>query len=246
MNSADPAARLLRLLALLQARRRWSPADLAARLEVSSRTLRRDLQRLEQLDYRVERKPGPGGYYALGRGARIPPLLFDDEEVVALVAGLRMLEEQASDDAAARALVKLRQVLPGRLSATAGAVIAATQTARPAGGDAEPAQDPRLDLELLKHLAHAGAEALVVRFDYRDQVDRESAREVDSVLCVQLRGRWYVVGFDRDRQEWRTFRMDRISGVRLGRPASRRELPFGDVAAWFASDFGRSPQRPLS
>jgi predicted DNA-binding transcriptional regulator YafY len=231
----DPTARTLRLLLLLGSRPTWSGPELADRLGVSPRTLRRDLERLQRLDYRVRSRPGPGGHYSLGSGDRLPPLMFDDDEVLALVAALRMIEERLPDDAAARALAKLRQVLPRRLGSIARDVSAGSESVR---------RDPAdLDLDLLSTLTQAAATDRAVEFGYRDRSGTVSHRHVESLRCVHSRSRWYVVGFDTDRDDWRLFRMDRITNLSVGdRAATMRDGP-SDLAAWFSTDFGRLTPR---
>ena len=232
MGATDPTTRVLRLLALLQARAQWAPQELAERLGVSTRTLRRDLSRLEGLDIRVVRRPGPGGHYALGRGNRIPPLVFDDEEVLALVLGLRMVEERLGDDASGRALAKLLHVLPGRLAELARDLAEHSEALHREPVDVEPG--------VLAALAGAGARSLSVGFTYLDQQGRTSTRTVDSVHCLQSRGVWYVVAHDLGRSEWRLFRVDRVSDLRTGPPAPRRDPPAAEVSRWLTSDFGRA------
>lgn len=231
MGEDDPTTRTLRLLALLQSRPRWAAHELADRLQVSPRTLRRDIARLQALDYRVESRPGPGGHYALSAGTRMPPLLFDDKEVLALIAGLRMIEDRLSDDAAASALAKLRQVLPRRLASVAEAATRGTESVR--------RRAPDLDLATLGALFVASTEDRTVDFAYRDREGRPSSRRTDSVLCVQSRGEWYLIGFDLDRADWRAFRVDRLSEVRTGARVPRRERPWTSLRAWLTSDFGR-------
>lgn len=234
---ADPTARTLRLLTLLCSRRTWSGAELAQRLDVSPRTLRRDLDRLQRLDYHVRSRPGPGGSYSLAAGSRVPPLTFDDDEVLALVAGLRMVEDRVAEDAAARALAKLLQVLPRRLATVAREVSVGSETVRRRPAD--------LDLDLLSTLTQAAAKSCSVEFDYRDQAGRASQRHVDTLRCVHSRGQWYVVGFDTDRDDWRLFRIDRVTNLRVG-PRTRiaRDGPGDGLFTWFTTDFGRATVNP--
>ena len=232
--SGDPTARTLRLLGLLQARAEWPAAELAARLGASGRTLRRDLDRLRSLGYAVESRPGPGGHYALRGGGRMPPLLFEADEVVAVVAALRMVEERVAGDAAQRALAKLARLLPPDTTATARAVTAGSEAAR--------RDPPDLDLEALEALTGAGVEDRGVRFGYVDQHGRPSERRVDTVRCVYSRGQWYVVAHDLDRDDWRLFRLDRVRDVVVGdRRVRPRPGPAEDLVTWLATDFGRQP-----
>lgn len=227
---SDVTARTLRLLTLLQVRATWSAAELLERTGTSSRTLRRDLGRLNALGYQIIGKPGPGGHYRLAPGTRMPPLVFDDDEVVALVAGLRMAEQSATGESAVRALVKLRQVLPHRLASLAEDVAAHSETL---ALDEPPADD------LLGPLTAAAAADLGVAFSYTDQHGTESRRTVDSVRCLYVRGRWSVLAYDHDREDWRVFRLDRIRGLTTNSPAARRDPPAEDLTAWLRTDFGR-------
>lgn len=234
----DIAGRTLRLLTLLQTRPTWAAADLASRLEVPPRTLRRDLQRLISLGYQVDSKPGPGGHYRLAAGARLPPLVFDDDEVVALIAGLRAVEQGAAAEAASRAIAKLRQVLPPRLASLAADVADATESLH---------LDPPGELvheDVLGPLTTAGAADLVATFDYTDRHHVASQRRVDSIRCLLSRGHWYLLAFDLDRADWRVFRLDRIQQVAAKHPAPRRNPPADDLATWMLTDFGRLDQPP--
>lgn len=223
----DPAARALRLLGLLYARAEWSGAELADRLGVSPRTLRRDLERLERLDYQIRSRPGPGGYYALGAGSRLPPLTFDDDEVLTLVAALRMIDDRLADDSASRALAKLVRVLPHRLASIAREVSAGSESVQRRPAD--------LDLGLLSTFTQAAVAERSVEFEHRDRW-----RHADSIRCVHSRGQWYVLGFDTDRNDWRTYRLDLITGVRVGPRTPTRPGPSDDLADWLTTDFGRS------
>lgn len=205
---ADTTHRVLRLLALLEAQTSWSAAELAVRLDVTERTVRRDVARLRELGYPVEAERGLGGGYRLGAGRRLPPLLLDDDEAVAMVACLRMGALSGADEvgeAALRALAKLDQVLPPRLRATAAAVDAATQ--------ALPRSRPALDLYVLQQLATARRDRCVVRFDYRKPSDEQTSREVEPARLMTQGECWYLQAFDRGRDAWRIFRLDRMSAV---------------------------------
>lgn len=205
---ADTTHRVLRLLALLEARSSWTAEELASRLAVTERTVRRDVSRLRELGYPVEAERGVGGGYRLGAGRRLPPLLLDDDEAVAMVACLRMGALSGADEvgeAALRALAKLDQVLPPRLRATATAVDAATQ--------ALPRSRPALDLDVLQQMATARRDRCVVRFDYRKPTGEQTSREVEPARLMTQGEYWYLQAYDRGRGAWRVFRLDRMSAV---------------------------------
>lgn len=235
-EDADPTARTLRLLAVLGSRPSWSGAELTRRTGSAPRTLRRDIQRLRDLGYHVESRPGPGGHYALRPGARVPPLLFEEDEVAALVAAIRMAQDRVADDALDRALTKLVQVLPRRLGTVAGDVLAGSETVR--------RDPPDVPLRLLTRLTRAAAEDRSMSFDYRDRHDQTSRRHVDSVRCVWSRDQWYLVAYDLDRADWRVFRMDRVGDLETGSPLPMaRPAPAAGLGEWFRSDLGRAPAR---
>lgn len=225
---ANTSSRTLRLLSLLQARRFWPGAELAGRLEVSVRTLRRDVDRLRDLGYPVEASPGVAGGYALSAGAALPPLVIDDDEAVALAAAIqsRMVSGGSGDDAAVRALAKIVQVMPARLRRRLDAVRASTVGAAwPGSPTAEP------EPQVLLALAQSCRDAERIRFDHRRGEDGWLSRHVEPFRMVALGRRWYLVGYDLDRDDWRTFRVDRISRVQAtGRRFAQRRPPFDDVA----------------
>ncbi|MFI7635510.1 helix-turn-helix transcriptional regulator [Nonomuraea sp. NPDC049400] len=228
----DPAGRTLRLLELLAARPSWSASDLAGRLEVSTRTVRRDVARLQSLGYAIESRPGPGGHYALRPGHRMPPLVFQDDEVVALVAALRMVEGILAGDAAHRALAKLSQVLPRRLRTVLDTAAAGSENVGGERAGVEPST--------LAVLLRAADQDLVLRFGYRDRHGAVSRRRVEAVRCLYARGRWYVLAHDLDAGDWRVFRLDRVWEPEAGEPGSGdRGRPAADLATWLATDFGR-------
>ena len=208
----DPAVRLLRLLSLLPSRPWWSGQELAFRLNVSSRTLRRDVTRLRELGYPVQASGGHAGGYTLGAGGRLPPLLLNDDEAVATTLGLQMTAASAVagvETSAVAALAKLVQVLPPRLRERVRAFQEAT-VELPAG-PVLPAVDPTM----LTMLATACWRRETLRFSYTDHDGRVSARGVEPYQIVRAGGRWYLVARDRDRQAWRTFRIDRIAEPEL-------------------------------
>jgi predicted DNA-binding transcriptional regulator YafY len=201
----ETSARLLRLLSLLQSRRDWTGTELAQRLGVTTRTVRNDVGRLRELGYPVEARVGVAGGYRLGRGGSLPPLLLDDEEAVAVAVGLRTAAGSAIagiEDASVRALMKLQQVLPSRLRHRTRAFEVALQT---------PAPGPLVDPEVLTLLASACRDREVVRFDYKSHDGRASRRRAEPYRLVSHQRRWYLVAWDLDRDDWRTFRVDRAA-----------------------------------
>jgi predicted DNA-binding transcriptional regulator YafY len=234
---ADSAARLLELLSLLQGRD-WSGSELAARLEVSPRTIRRDIDRLRDLGYPVEATMGAVGGYRLVGGTAMPPLLLDDEEVVAIAVGLRTLVAHAIDggeDASVRALAKLQQVLPPRLRGRVAVVAAATGTLV---WEADP-----IDPERIALLSRAVVNRERLRFEYETHDGSATRRTVEPHSVVAEGRRWYLIAWDVDRGGWRTFRVDRIRDPWSppGR-AARRELPAKDGATWLRATIeGRAP-----
>ena len=221
VDMADTSARMLRLLSLLQSRRDWGGPDLATRLGVSARTLRTDIARLRGLGYPVDARPGVAGGYRLGRGGALPPLLLDDEEAVAVAVSLATAagtSVSGVEDAAVRALAKLRQVLPSRLRTRVAALGAAALEA----GPEVVGRRPRLDPELLSELALACRDHVTLRFRYRAHDGTESRRTAEPYRLVHLRGRWYLLTWDVDRADWRVFRADRLT---LRTPAGRHFTP---------------------
>ncbi|MEW1904870.1 YafY family protein [Streptomyces sp. NPDC086147] len=233
----ETSARLLRLLSLLQAHREWSGADLADRLGVTPRTVRRDVDRLRELGYPVHASPGTGGGYQLGAGAELPPLLLDDEEAVAVAVGLRAAAGQGVEgigESSVRALAKLEQVLPGRLRRRVGALNAFTVPLL-------RTPDERVDPEVLTDLAHACRDSERVRFAYRDHAGSATRRSVEPHRLVCTERRWYLVAWDLDRADWRTFRVDRIEPTPPHGPRfPPREPPAEDLAAYVAKGVSSS------
>jgi predicted DNA-binding transcriptional regulator YafY len=224
----ETSSRLLDLLSLLQARRDWPGGELAERLEVSGRTVRRDIERLRGLGYPVESLTGPAGGYRLRAGTAMPPLLLDEEEAIAIAVGLRTAARASVtgiEETSIRALVKLEQVLPAHLRRRVAALGSMT-VAAPVGG-------PTVDPQVLTTLAAACRDSECLRFRYRSREGAETRRDLEPHSLVNLGRRWYLVGWDRGREDWRTFRVDRVS-----RPAATgvvfdgRELPAKDAAAY--------------
>lgn len=233
---ANTSSRTLRLLSLLQSRRYWPGPELADRLQISPRTLRRDIDRLRELGYPVQANPGVDGGYALAAGAAMPPLVVDDDEAMALAVAVQSQLAGRSlgsdtDEAGLRALTKIVQVMPRRLRARLDAVRAATTPVAWAPGEETP-----LDHAVLSVLALACRDRERVRFDYRGAGAPRTARRVEPLRLVSLGRRWYLVGYDLTRGDWRTFRIDRISGAdSTGTPFAPRTPPFDDVAEFIRS-----------
>ncbi len=231
-DAVDTPGRLLRLLVLFSSRPSWSAVELTDRLEVTERTLRRDVTRLRDLGYPIESTTGRYGGYRLGAGVRLPPLLLDDDEAVAVSVALRDLSRVADPqlgEAALAALTKLAQVMP---SALRERVDTLGEMSVRLGRDSEwPAE--RTDTATLMALAQACRRAERLRFDYRTGDDRTSRRHVEPHRLVSMRTRWYLVAFDLDRDDWRTFRVDRI-GPPAPTGARNVERPVPDAAALVA------------
>ncbi|GAB2830494.1 helix-turn-helix transcriptional regulator [Streptomyces daliensis] len=226
----ETSARLLRLLSLLQAHREWSGAELADRLGVTARTVRRDVDRLRGLGYPVHSATGTAGGYQLGAGAELPPLLLDDEEAVAVAIGLQGAADGAVrgiEESSVRALAKLEQVLPHRLRRRVAALTEYTvpMTRSHTGPSVDPA--------VLTQLAHACRDHERVRFAYESHDKSASRRSVEPHRLVSTRRRWYLVGWDLDRADWRTYRVDRITLTPPHGPRfAPRTPPAEDLAAW--------------
>jgi predicted DNA-binding transcriptional regulator YafY len=233
----ETSARLLRLLTLLEVKPDWPGADLAARLQVTARTLRRDIAKLRSLGYPVHAAPGVAGGYRLGAGAALPPLLLDDDEAVAVALSLRTSATHAVSgvgEASVRALAKLEQVLPSRLRERATAIGHATVPLTGPG--------PMVSADALITIARGCRHHERVEFGYRGQDSGLSARRVEPHRLVQAGYRWYLVARDLDRADWRTFRLDRIDAPRLtGVRFVPRDPP--DAAAFVAHAVTTAPYR---
>ncbi|MDN3267209.1 WYL domain-containing protein [Streptomyces sp. MA15] len=229
------SSRLLALLSLLQTHRDWSGEDLAGRLEVTSRTVRRDIDRLRGLGYPITTVKGPDGGYRLEAGARMPPLLFDDGQAVALAVALQTAATgTAVAEDAARALATLRQVMPPRLRHRID-LLRVTAVRPPTAGDG-PEVDPQVLMELSR-VIHARQE---LRLDYTPDPSTSAGvpRRVQPHHLVTWRHRWYLVAFDLGREDWRTFRVGRIRPRTPAGPRfTPRELPGGDVSTFITSRF---------
>jgi predicted DNA-binding transcriptional regulator YafY len=227
----ETSARLLRLLSLLQRRSDWSAAELAERLGVSARTIRRDVERLRDLGYPVHAARGMAGY-RLGAGTALPPLLLDDDEAVAVAVGLRTATGGVGgiEEASLGALTKLEQLLPTRLRRRVNAVHASTL---PVPGDRP---GPRVDPAVLAVLAAACRDRERLRLAYRDHHGSLGRRAVEPYRLVSWGRRWYLVAWDVDREDWRILRVDRVEPATVdptGQRFTPREPPEGgDLAAY--------------
>lgn len=224
---ADTSARMLSLLGLLQSRPRWSGPELSARLDVSVRTVRSDIERLRSLGYPVEAERGRAGSYRLAAGGKLPPLLLDDEEAVAVAIGLRVARGVAGVEyAGARALAKLLQVLPERLRPTVDAVAATVDSGPENTGTDAP--DPEVDPQVLSAVAKAVHAHEWLRFE-----DRGTPRLVEPYRLLSWQRRWYLVARDPDSGEWDTFRLDWIQPrMPTRRPFEPVPVPGGDFTAF--------------
>jgi predicted DNA-binding transcriptional regulator YafY len=213
----ETSARLLRLLSLLQSRRDWTGTQLAERLGVTARTVRNDIERLRTLGYPVEAVPGVGGGYRLGIGAALPPLLLDDDEAVAVAIGLRSAAGgtvAGIEDSSVRALTKLERVLPSRLRGRIGR-LAGAMVALPGSG-------PAVDADVLTAIAAACQDHERLRFEYRTHSGTGSVRVTEPHRLVCSGRRWYLLAWDVDKRDWRTFRVDRME---LHKPSGPRYTP---------------------
>lgn len=235
----ETSSRLLELLALLQARRDWAGAELADRLAVSERTIRRDVERLRDLGYPVDSVRGPAGGYALRAGTAMPPLLVDEEEAIAIAVGLGTAARSSVtgiEETSVRALVKLEQVLPAHLRRRVRALGSAT-TAPPVAG-------PLVDARHLTVIAAACRDSECLRFAYTSRKGDETRREVEPHSLVNRGHRWYLVAYDRRREDWRTFRVDRLADpAAIGTRFAPRDLPAPDASAYVEKSISDAPSR---
>src|SRR3954447_23442993 len=230
---SETSGRLLRLLSLLQTPREWPGPELARRLEVTERTVRNDVERLRQLGYPVLASRGSVGGYRLSAGAAMPPLLLDDDEAVAIAVALGTASGGAvegMEETALRALTKLLQVLPKRLRGPVDPLQA--HTVRVAGRR----RGTDVDGKILALLAGAARDREVTRFAYSDHAGAATERRVEPYRLVNWGRRWYLVAYDVAREDWRTFRVDRMAETRsVGHRFAPRELPAEDIAGYVAS-----------
>lgn len=233
----ETSARLLRLLSLFQRRRYWAGSELADRLEITTRTLRRDVDKLRSLGYPIHSTAGVEGGYQLGAGSTMPPLLLDDDEAVAVAIGLQYATTAAVEgvgEIALRALAKMEQILPPRLHRRVTALHTVTVTA----ADNRSA----VSATLLSTIAGACRDREQLRFRYLDNVGKASTRQVEPFRLVHTGRRWYLVAWDTDRQDWRTFRVDRVQGrATTGDRFPPREPPAKDLAAYVTKGVWQAP-----
>lgn len=234
----ETSARLLRLLALLQSRPLWPGPELAARLGVSTRTVRADVERLRALGYQIGAVSGPAGGYRLGAGAALPPLLLDDEEAVAVAVSLHAAAAgtvSGIEETSLRALAKLEQMLPGRLRRRIEAVRSATVSVAGRG--------PTVDAATLSAMAAAVRDRETLRFDYLDHDGAASTRAAEPYRLVYTGRRWYLLAWDTGRGDWRTFRADRIRLRTPNGPRFTPREPPGDAAAHVLRGVGSAAWR---
>lgn len=236
---AATTTRALRLLSLLQARRTWSGQELMDRLEVSERTLRRDIDGLRGLGYPVRATTGPAGGYQLEAGANIPPLLLDDDEAVAIAMGLLTAAGgtiTGIEETSVRALSKLEKVLPPRIRRRITMLQEAVVPMVRAW--------VTVDAEILTTVASACRDHERLRFEYRSYDGQKSERHVEPHQVVSLHQKWYLLAFDRDREDWRTFRLDRLESPRATKFGfTPREIPGGDAAEYVTRSLRSRPMR---
>jgi predicted DNA-binding transcriptional regulator YafY len=234
----NTSTRTLRLLSLLQTHRYWPGAELAQRLGVSLRTLRRDIDRLRELGYPVEAQRGLEGGYQLAAGAALPPLAVDDDEAVALAVGLRAAAQSGIagiEAASIRAFTKVVQVMPRRLRRRVDTLRTVTLTT--AWGSA-----PGVDAEALTTVAQACRDEERMSFSYTARGGEKSARHIEPHRLVTLGRRWYLVAYDLGRHDWRSFRLDRLEDPRAtGQRFRPRELPAEDAASFVRTSIENIP-----
>jgi len=241
---SNTSSRTLRLLSLFQTRRYWPGAELAQRLEVSARTLRRDIDRLRELGYPVEAQRGLDGGYQLAAGASMPPLVLDDEEAVALGVGLQAAIQGGGvvgiEESSVRALAKIVQVMPSRLRQRVSSLAAMTVAAP------WSSSTPTIDPGDLASIAQACRDSERLEFSYTANDRARSDRRVEPHRLVLLGRRWYLVAWDMDRSDWRTFRLDRLAVPRpTGTKFVQRELPANDAAEFVRAGIDNLPTRHI-
>lgn len=232
-------SRMLELLSLLQTHRYWPGAELAERLEVSERTLRRDIERIRDLGYPVDAVRGVAGGYQLRAGGSLPPLLLSDEEAVAIAVGLRTAASgavQGMEETAVQSLTKVLALMPPRLRHRIDALADQTVPA--------PLRGPSVDATVLTTLAQGCRDDEIIEFDYTAREAATERRQVEPHRLVSLGQRWYLVAFDRRRDDWRSFRVDRMADVALtGRRFAGHALPAADALEFVRSGIKQIPRR---
>jgi predicted DNA-binding transcriptional regulator YafY len=238
---ANTSSRTLRLLSLLQTHRYWPGNELSDRLGVSARTLRRDIDRLRELGYPVDARRGVEGGYQLAAGAALPPLVLDDEEAVALTIGLRAAAQGAVagiEESSVRALAKVVRIMPPHLRRRVDALRSMTVPMVWSSG-------PSIDAGVLTVVAQACSDEERLRFSYTAAGSEKTARHVEPHRLVSLGRRWYLVAYDLTRQDWRSFRLDRLENPRnTGMRFQPRQLPAADAAACVRAGFESLPAAP--
>lgn len=236
----DPTSRVLRLLGLFQARALWTSEELAQRLGVTTRSIRRDIERLRELGYPVRASSGVGGGYQLGAGGSLPPLLLAEEEAVAIAVCLRLAAGgtvAGVSEAAVRTLAKLDQLMPARAREQVNAIHEATVTVGSASAVVDPA--------VLMALSRACRDRVRCTLGYVDRAGQASTRRLEPARLVAVASRWYLLAFDLDRQDWRSFRLDRVGEVLVSTlPSAVREVP--DPATYVQQSVIRSPYRHVA
>lgn len=241
-TDGDPTARALQLLSLLQTHRSWSGPELAGRLGVTTRTLRRDIDRLRSLGYRVDATSGASGGYRLGASSQIPPMLLDDDDAVAIAIGLRMAAGatiEGIDEGAVRTMAKLEQVVPDRVRRRITALHHSIETVR--------WQHPEVSLvdgDELVVVAQACRDREELRFEYRDRAGAPTSRLVEPHQLVSVGRRWYLLAWDLRRSDWRTFRVDRLErAVLAGGRFVPRDLPAPTAGEFVARSLSEARTR---
>ena len=236
----NTSARMLRLLSLLQTHRYWPGAELSERLEVSARTLRRDIDRLRELGYHVDAVRGVAGGYQLRAGGSLPPLLLEDDEAVAIAVGLRTAAAGAvsgMEETSVQALTKVIALMPPRLRRRMDALRSQTDNLVWGGG-------PSIDADVLTTLAQACRDDEPLTFGYTARGADRTERRVEPHRMVSIGRRWYLVAYDRDRLDWRSFRVDRISDpATTGQRFRPRELPADDALSFVQAGIRAMPQK---
>ncbi|WP_018348080.1 helix-turn-helix transcriptional regulator [Longispora albida] len=235
---ANTSSRTLRLLSFLQTHRYWPGSELAERLDVSPRTLRRDIDRLRELGYPVDASRGVDGGYQLAAGAALPPLVMDDDEAVALAVGLQTSAMAGAEEASVRALAKVIQVMPPRLRKRVDALRAVTVPAQFSSG-------PVIDAQTLTVVAQACRDTERIRFGYTAHGGETSHREAEPHRLVPYGRRWYLIAYDLTRHAWRSFRLDRLTEpAPTGHRFRPRDLPAADAAEFLKTSLGNLAPAP--